>query len=84
MSESEPAEPPAEPGRSENQLSEQMKEIAKLYNHSMTSYRAGQLVEAREGFVEVLMSGLVPPPMAKTIRGYLMYIDNTLAKRQSR
>jgi hypothetical protein len=44
----------------------------------MEFYRAGQLIRAREGFVTVLESGLIPADMAKSIRGYLLDIDNKL------
>jgi hypothetical protein len=62
---------------------EQKTEIAKLYYRSMAFYRNGQLEKAREGFVKVLKSGLVPPAMAKTIENYLADIENTMAKRRS-
>lgn len=57
----------------------QAKEIAELYYSSMAFYRTGQLMKAREGFVKVLKSGLIPESMAKTIRGYVSDIDNSLA-----
>jgi sugar lactone lactonase YvrE len=60
--------------------SEQKEEIAELYYRSVASYRAGQLKKAREGFVKVLNSGLIPPAMAKTIENYVADIDNTLAR----
>ena len=74
-------EPTAEPEKNNNQPSKRKKEIAELYYSSMALYRAGQLIRAREGFVKVLKSGLAPAPIAKTIRGYLVEIDNTLARR---
>lgn len=61
--------------------SKQEREIAELYYSSMAFYRAGQLEKAREALVKVLKSGLIPPAMARTIRGYLVDIDNTLARR---
>jgi predicted CXXCH cytochrome family protein len=73
-------EPSAEPEKSSNQLSKRKKEIAELYYRSMALYRAGLLEKAREGFVKVLKSGLAPAPIAKTIRGYVVDIDNTLAR----
>lgn len=57
----------------------QAKEIADLYYSSMAFYRTGQLIKAREGFVKILKSGLIPESMAKTIRGYISDIDNSLA-----
>jgi sugar lactone lactonase YvrE len=62
---------------------DQNKEIAELYYRSMAFYRSGQLENARDGFLRVLKSGLVPPSMAKTIEKYLAEINNTLAKRKS-
>jgi hypothetical protein len=59
---------------------EQTKRSAELYNTSMSLYRAGQLGKAREGFVQVLNSGLIPGDMAKTINGYIADIDATLAR----
>ena len=67
-------------GESKNQSDRQIKETADLYYRSMAFYRAGQLSRAREGFVKLLKSGLIPESMAKTIRGYLSDIDNSLAK----
>jgi len=81
LTEEKPGEPSAEPEKSNNQPSKRKKEIAELNYRSMESYRAGQLIRAREGFVKVLKSGLAPAPIAKTIRGYLVDIDNTLARR---
>jgi predicted CXXCH cytochrome family protein len=74
-------EPPADPEKSNEQPSKLKKEIAELYYHSIEFYQAGQLEKAREGFVKVLKSGLAPAPIAKTIRGYVVDIDNTLARR---
>jgi predicted CXXCH cytochrome family protein len=73
--------PPADPEKSNDRGSKLKKEIVELYYRSMELYRAGQLIRAREGFVKVLKSGLAPAPIAKTIRGYLVDIDNTLARR---
>jgi len=78
--EEKPGEPPAESEKSNEQPSERKKEIAELYYRSMALYRTGQLIRAREGFVKVLKSGLAPAPIAKTIRGYVADIDNTLAR----
>jgi len=57
------------------------REIAELYYTSMSFYNTGQLVKAREGLVEVLKSGLIPPAMAKTVEQYLAAINNSLNKR---
>jgi predicted CXXCH cytochrome family protein len=74
----------AKSGNSKNQSDRQIKETADLYYRSMAFYRAGQLSRAREGFAMLLRSGLIPESMAKTIRGYLSDIDNSLAKDKAR
>lgn len=56
---------------------------AELYYRSMSLYRAGRLEEAREGFMKVLNSGIIPPAMAETIEFYLRDINNTLSMRQN-
>ncbi len=81
ITEWKPQEQPAVPEKSNNQLSKHKKDIAELYYRSITFYHAGQLEKAREGLVKVLKSGLIPAAMAKTIRGYLLDIDDTLAKK---
>ncbi|UCD52548.1 MAG: hypothetical protein JSW27_07905 [Phycisphaerales bacterium] len=65
------------PGAQESQRAE---EIAQLYYRSMAFYRAGRLSEARAGFVEVIDSGLIPPPMRETLEGYLQDIDSRLSR----
>ena len=62
----------AKPGE---QQKRQNQKIADLYRSSMKYYRAGQFEKAREGLVEVATSGLIPPPMKRTIDGYLAEID---------
>jgi TolA-binding protein len=57
----------------------QVREITELYYSSMAFYRTGQLIKAREGFVKIIKSGLIPESMANTIRGYIADIDNSLA-----
>jgi len=59
-------------------------EIAELYSRSMVFYRTGQLENARDGFAKVVASGLVPPPMKKTVEGYLAEIDRRLPNRAKR
>jgi predicted CXXCH cytochrome family protein len=65
-----------------NQLSKRKREIAELYYRSIAYYRTGRLIKARDGFIKVLKSNLIPAPMAKTIGSYLVDIDNTLARRE--
>ncbi len=67
----------AEPRIRDDQVQQQEK-IAELYYSSMTLYRTGRLVEAREGLVKVLKSGLIPSAMTNTIRNDLAEIDNLL------
>jgi len=61
--------------------SQKKKEIAELYYSSMAFYKAGRFEKARDGLVKVLKSGLIPPAMAKTIKQYLVDIENHLNKR---
>jgi sugar lactone lactonase YvrE len=56
------------------------REIADVYNQSMEAYRAGHLDEARAGFVKVVESGLIPPPMEDRLRGYIRDIDARLTR----
>jgi len=46
----------------------------------MAFYRTGQLLQAREGFVKILKSGLIPESVVKTIQGYISDIDKSLVK----
>ncbi len=57
-------------------------EVADLYSRSMELYRAARLEEARAGFVEVIKSGLIPPAMEQTLKGYIEDIDGRLADRR--
>ena len=73
-----------EPGQqtSEAQRLQQTKTVADLYYQSMDLYRAGRLEEARAGFVKVIASGLIPPPMEETLKGYIKDIDGRLARNR--
>jgi sugar lactone lactonase YvrE len=75
-----PASAKAEPEKADIRQDKQKEEIAELHQRSVAFYRSGQLEKAREGFVKILKSGLVPSPMARTIEGYMADIDNRLAK----
>jgi len=59
-------------------------QIAELYYLSMALYRADRFAEAREGLVEVLQSGQIPPAMVRTIEQYLADIDRRLAGNNRR
>jgi hypothetical protein len=85
-----PAEPSAptptrraEPPLDDAQRLQRSREIADVYNQSMEAYRAGRLEEARAGFVKVVESGLIPPPMEDTLRGYIRDIDARLTRSRS-
>jgi len=67
---------------SDNRSDEKVKEIAELYYSTMAFYRTGQLLRAREGFVNILESGLIPESVARTIRSYISDIDNSLARNE--
>jgi sugar lactone lactonase YvrE len=69
--------PPAE--ETEADRLQRMEKTAQVYYNSVAMYRAGRLQEARVGFLEVLQSGLIPPPMEQTLRGYIADIDSRLA-----
>jgi tetratricopeptide (TPR) repeat protein len=75
-------EPDSAPIRgAESRVSERGKQIAEVYYRSLRLYQSGRLEEAREGFVEVINSGRVPPAMVKTLQGYLKQIDNVLSSK---
>jgi hypothetical protein len=85
-----PSSPPAQPPAAQSApvagqpsddtaLAERIKATADLYLQSLKSYRAGDLTLARMGFLEVIRSGLIPPPMVEEINGYLKDIDSRLA-----
>ena len=65
-----------------DQRSEQAGKVAELYYSSIKQYRAGQLVEAREGFRQVLDAGSLPAPMKETAQNYLNQIEQDLIKKQ--
>ncbi|UCG58500.1 MAG: hypothetical protein JSU70_03125, partial [Phycisphaerales bacterium] len=52
--------------------------VAELYFESLKAYQAGEFQKAREGFLEVMNSGLIRETMEKSIRGYLARIDSAL------
>jgi len=85
-----PAVPPAltparkaEPPMDDAVRLQRSREIADVYNQSMEAYRAGRLEEARAGFVKVVESELIPPPMEDTLRGYIRDIDARLTRSRS-
>jgi len=72
----------AAPPREDAERMQRTREIAEVYSRSMELYRAARLEEARAGFVEVIKSGLIPPAMEQTLRGYVKDIDSKLAGRR--
>ena len=72
--------PATKPEKGDPELRRRKQEIADIFYASMDLYRDGKLVQAREGLVTVIESGLVPAPMGRTIQGYLLDIDKRLAK----
>jgi len=69
--------------KNDKQSDKQIREITELYYSSMAFYRTGQLIRARDGFVKILNSGLIPDSMTKTILSYITDIDNTLAGNET-
>jgi len=63
-----------EPKIGTKQTNDRKKQVAETYYRSMRLYRSGQIEKAREGFLEVVNSGLIPPAMVKTLQGYLTQI----------
>jgi len=70
---------PPEVGAPQDKLKE---EIEALYQNSKALYQSGQLEKAREGFVKVLKSGMLPASDAMTVRSYLADIENRLTKTE--
>jgi hypothetical protein len=65
-----------------NEKLERKKEkITDLYNRSVELYKAGNLEEARNGFVEAAKYGLLVTPKGKSPEDYLLKIDKTLTDR---
>jgi sugar lactone lactonase YvrE len=80
---SPPAEPPtrtAGPPMDDAERLQRSRELGGVYKQSMEAYRAGRLEEARAGFVKVVESGLIPPPMEDMLRGYIRDIDARLTR----
>ena len=70
--------------KSDDSAAKRRQEVADLYYRSMAYYRDGQLERARDGFIEVLNSRLIPVEMENTIRSYIADIDRTLARDNQR
>ena len=74
-------QPAAIPEKIDPELRERRKEIADIFYASMDLYRDGKLVQAREGLITVLKSGLIPQAMGTMIRRYIADIDKKLVER---
>lgn len=73
-----PALKSPEPQKTDTQQWEPQRKTADLYHRSIALYKAGQLEQARDGFLEVLKSGLLPAQTAQMIQGYLTDINSVL------
>ncbi|MBL7146299.1 MAG: hypothetical protein ISS76_18825, partial [Phycisphaerae bacterium] len=60
---------------------EREKETSDLLNQSTALFYTGQIEKAREGFIEVISSGLLSPQVRKTVEGYVAQIDRRLPRR---
>ncbi len=76
----EPRARAAQPPMNDAERLQRSREIGNVYKQSMEAYRAGHLEEARAGFVKVVESGLIPPPMEDKLQGYIRDIDARLAR----
>lgn len=65
-----------------DQRSEQARKVAELYYRSIKQYRAEQLVEAYQGFRQVLGANSLPGPMKETALTYLKEIEEIFRKQQ--
>jgi DNA-binding beta-propeller fold protein YncE len=79
-----PASERPEPEKTNTQLWEQQRKISDLYNRSIALYQGGQLEKAREGFLTVLESGLLPANMIEIVQGYIADINSALATDQQK
>ncbi|MBN2138989.1 MAG: hypothetical protein JW720_14365, partial [Sedimentisphaerales bacterium] len=64
--------------KAQNELEKRQKEVAELYYRSLGYYEMGQLQKARDGFVKVIASGLIPPKMVESLEGYIAAIDSRM------
>ena len=64
--------------QAQSDLKKRQNEVAELYYRSLGYYDMGQLSKAREGFVKVIASGLIPAKMVESLEGYIAAIDTRL------
>lgn len=62
------------------QLNERNRKIYKLYDKSVAFYKAGDIKQAREGFIEIAQSGLAGNSKRKSAQDYLLKIDDILIR----
>lgn len=75
-----PAAPSAALGTAQEQRSRREGAITRLYYQSIQSFQAGQLAEARAGFVELLGSEGLTDSFRQTTQQYLAEIDRVLSQ----
>jgi len=66
-----------------DQRRERERGVAEIYYRSIKQYHAGQFVEARDGFRQILDDKSLPAPMKETVKGYLERIDGALGRPPS-
>lgn len=62
------------------QMAQRQRALAELYYRSIQLYRSGRLIEARDGFVELLRNGGLLEPVRQTAEQYLAEIDRALSQ----
>ncbi|MHC4728462.1 MAG: hypothetical protein ACYS17_14675, partial [Planctomycetota bacterium] len=62
-------------------VDDQQKETFDILNQSIANYHTGQLEKAREGFVKVASSDLLPPQLRERVEGYVVQIDKLQPRR---
>jgi len=63
---------------------EEKRVVAGIYKNSVKSYNAGNLKEARNGFINVAKSNLFKAPKGKSPNDYILNIDKILTLRAER
>jgi len=63
-----------------DRLNGQKRQVAKLYDKSVAFYKAGDFEQARQGFIEIARSELLDSSKKKSVRDYLLKIDEILIR----
>jgi len=79
--EEKPVEAAAEVKKGVVSRDERKKEIAAVLNESIELYHTGQYEKAREGFIKVASSDVIPPAIRNAVEDYLSKIDKLLPQR---